>query len=62
MTLNVMGNEGAEDLTFSIRNTAISSDDVSIDLILGETDDGMNVQVFIPTTATPTLALREPEA
>ncbi len=58
VTLRVMGDDGADEISFLVSATGHTPSDHTLDLVTGVTDDGKYVQVNIPTTDTPTLAIR----
>ena len=59
--INVVGAEGTRSISFRIRSTDHTPADNTLDLILGVTEDGRRVQVAVPTSGEPTLALRPPQ-
>ena len=56
--LNVVGLDGTRDIVFRIRSTDHTPEEDTLDLIIGITDDHQGVQVTIPTSGEPMLALR----
>lgn len=61
MTLNVMSDDGARDLSFYLSTVSMPDSDRAIDMIYGVTDDGLVAEIHIPKNDTPVLTLWDKE-